>query len=222
MKTLLALLALFLILQSCDLIVSPDKPNPKESKEQLKDINTSGKYSKIEIKGAANVYIKKGAKHKVELRGKKSHFSYVIMKTHGKTLVCDTYDGLPRRFDVDILITMPDISDIKLSGAGQIELSSFNKLDDLDIDLSGAGSFETKGQPTHVSELDISISGAGSVEALDLIAENVEVSVSGAGSAEVHATKKLDASVSGVGSIEYEGNPKVRKSVSGIGSISKN
>ncbi len=221
MKTILAILVLLILMQSCDIFVSPDKPEPKLTQRQLRAVNNSKDFTEIDVQGAATIYVKKGATHKVELKGPKSQFSYVILRTEGETLICDTYEDLPSNFDVKIYVTMPEITGVDLSGAGAIELSSFGELSNLDIDLSGAGNFKASGSKTKVKRLTVSISGAGEVDALNLIAENVDVSVSGAGEAEVHATKKLEAKVSGVGSIEYEGNPKAHKKISGVGSISK-
>lgn len=221
MNTLITLLALLFVLQSCDEI-DMDYDEPKgTTKTELAKINKTAQYNRILVAGAANVYLSKGPKHKVVLKGNPNHFKYVTLAIQGNTLKCDTRDGHISNLDVDIYVTLPEIVSINLVGAGAVEMSSFGQIANLDIDISGAGNFETRGKATRLNNLDISISGAGSVEADDLISQNVEVSVSGAGSAEVHAIKTLDASVSGVGSIEYEGNPKVRKRVSGIGSISR-
>ncbi len=219
MKTIFTLLALFLLLQSCDLFVSPGRP--KDINLQLKNVNQKGDYDKIHISGSANLFVQQGKKFKVVLKGNQDHFKYFILNVKNGVLVCKSVNGSPSNMEVEIQVTLPKLEEIDLSGAGNIVLNSFSNLDHLDLNLSGAGSFKSTGKTSSLKHLNISISGAGSVEAESLIAENVDVSVSGAGSAVVHAKKILNASVSGVGSIEYLGNPKVKKRVSGIGTISE-
>jgi Putative auto-transporter adhesin, head GIN domain len=220
MNTLLSLLALLFILQSCEF--DEEFEDQKDYKTQVKDINKHADFDEIQISGAANLQVVKGDKHRVVLKGNSKHFKYILFNADGNTLECRTRKNSPSNLNVTVHVTLPNIERIAISGAGEIEMASFDSLTTLEIDLTGAGSFETIGNPTKVKELDISISGAGDVEANKLIAERVDVEVSGAGNAEVHATKELNAKVSGVGSIEYEGNPKVKKRISGIGSISKN
>ena len=219
MNTLLSILSLLFILTSCDFLVSPDKP--KDIKIQLSDVNKNGTYTRIVAGGESDIVIKKGDKCKVSLSGNDKHFKYIILDINGNTLTTQTLDGGPSRLNVKIHVTLPKIEKIKLSGAGEIEMWHFGTLENLEINLSGAGSFTTSGKPTKLKYLDLSISGAGSIDAENLRAEKVDVSVSGAGSADVYASKSLDASVSGVGSIDYIGNPKVKKNVSGIGSIGR-
>jgi hypothetical protein len=222
MNAFLTLFALLFVLQSCEDFDDDYDIDPKENKIELAKINKSATYDRVVVAGAANVFLTQGTKHKVVLKGNPKHFKYMTFEVDGNSLTCGTRKNNISNMDVDIYVTLPSIKEIKLLGAGEIEMRSFGQLSTFTISISGAGSFDTRGKPTHVKNLDISIAGAGSIDAEDLIGENVAVSVAGAGSADVHATKTLDASVSGVGSIDYEGNPKVRKRVSGIGSISHN
>ncbi len=219
MNTLLSLLALLFILQSCEF--DEDFDDRKDYKTQVAAINKHARYDEIEVSGAADLVIQKGDKHRVVLKGNPNHFKYIQFNADGAVLQCRTKKNTPGNIDVTIHVTLPTIRSIEVSGAGEIEMGSFGKLSELEIDLTGAGSFESIGIPTQVGHLEISISGAGDIEADNLISRKVEVDVSGAGKAEIHATQELNASVSGVGSIVYEGNPKVKKRISGIGSISK-
>ena len=219
MKTIFTLLALFLLLQSCDLFVSPDMP--EDINLQLKKVNQKGDFDEIHVSGSTDLVVEQGEKYEVKLKGNKNHFKYFILEVEDGELNCSTANG-PRNLDVIIHVFMPKLKEIDLSGAGNVVLHSFEDMKDLNLDLSGAGSFVTSGEkPFKIKNLTVSISGAGSVEAESLMADNVEVDVSGAGNAVVHAQKTLVANVSGVGSIEYSGNPKVKKHVSGVGTISK-
>jgi hypothetical protein len=72
-----------------------------------------------------------------------------------------------------------------------------------------------------VEDLRVQLSGAGDIDAFDLLADNVEIDMSGAGGARVNAKNKLDVSISGVGSVRYRGEPEVHKNISGLGSLKR-
>lgn len=220
MNTLLSLLALFLLLLSCE--VDLDLHEDSTSfKTEMSDINHFKNYTKIEASGATDLVIHKGKQHQIVLKGNRKHFKYLAFSQDGKRLICETRSDNIENLDVTIHITLPNVEAIDASGASEVELTSFGKIDDLHISLSGAGSFSATGKTTEVKNLAVDLSGAGEVDAEQLIAQKVKVHVSGAGEADVHAVEELDASVSGVGSVNYSGQPKVRQHVSGIGSISK-
>ena len=83
--------------------------------------------------------------------------------------------------------------------------------------VHGAADLKMDGR---VEDLEINISGAGEADTRKLKAKNVEVRISGAGEAKVFADESLRGRISGVGSLTYWGDPEEKDtSVSGIGSI---
>jgi hypothetical protein len=82
--------------------------------------------------------------------------------------------------------------------------------------LDGAGTLTLSGT---ADNLNVSMSGFGSFQAADLQTQTAKVSIDGAGSATVWAEKSLTAKISGAGSISYYGSPTVSKSVDGVGSV---
>ena len=80
----------------------------------------------------------------------------------------------------------------------------------------GSGRIKLAGQ---VDDLNVSVSGSGSFDGADLIARRVRVSVSGSGRVRANVAEELEAEVSGSGRIEYLGDPKVKSEVSGSGSV---
>ncbi len=72
-------------------------------------------------------------------------------------------------------------------------------------------------------KLDVNISGAGSFNGGDLHSQTAKVNISGFGSATVWVDDELDANVSGAGSINYYGSPSsITKNVSGLGGVNSN
>ena len=96
-------------------------------------------------------------------------------------------------------------------------------LNELDVNkmesrLSGAGSIKVNGT---ADELDLRISGVGSFDASELQSSVASVRISGAGSATVRVDDDLMARVSGTGSVKYYGSPTLDEDVSGVGSVSQ-
>jgi hypothetical protein len=90
------------------------------------------------------------------------------------------------------------------------------QLDLLDIDLSGAGNIEANGT---ASDVNLILSGVGSFNAADLKSHRATVDLSGMGSVIVQVEEDLAATLTGAGSIKYYGTPHVDQNVTGAGSV---
>jgi hypothetical protein len=107
---------------------------------------------------------------------------------------------------------------VDIHGAAEVEISDFRG-EEFKFDVSGAAELEMDGV---VDNLEINVSGAGEIDTRELKAKSVEISVSGAGEAKVYASESFDGRVSGVGSIDYWGDPEHQKTkVSGMGDIDR-
>lgn len=103
---------------------------------------------------------------------------------------------------------------LDLSGAAEVKMDF--DLRELRVVAAGACDLRLSGE---TDEMDVEISGAGSLDSRDLQAKNAKVEMSGAGSAVISCSDQLDAVISGAGSLEYYGNPDVRKDIGGAGSV---
>ena len=110
-----------------------------------------------------------------------------------------------------------DALTVTVSGAGDVNLTGV-KVGQLKCTLSGAGNIKAEGS---ADEMNIRISGFGSFNGGELESQDAQIYISGAGSATLRAEQSLDANISGAGSIEYYGNPQVSKTISGAGSVKK-
>jgi len=107
---------------------------------------------------------------------------------------------------------------VSIIATGAVDLDFALEGQKLKLDLAGASECDLRGK---VDDLRMQLSGAGDFDAYDLIAKDVEIDLSGAGSARVYATEDLDVSISGAGSVRYRGEPKIHKSISGLGSLKR-
>jgi hypothetical protein len=120
--------------------------------------------------------------------------------------------------DVDALmkLDLPKFTHLQINGAGDVEIEGFDG-GDFEFELNGACDLKAAGK---LDELEIDLRGAGNVEAEKLKARKVDVTIAGAGNVECWAEDEIRAVVNGVGEITYAGDPaKQKTSVHGIGSI---
>jgi len=137
--------------------------------------------------------------------------------------------------EVDYAVTVPQISDLTIEGAGDFE-ADFTGADDIHVAISGSGDITGTGiDATTVTstiqgagdieltgradEHSLEIDGSGNFDGQDLETKRARVSIAGSGDVEVNVTDKLDAEISGSGEIRYTGGADVSSDVSGSGSI---
>lgn len=198
-------------------------------------------FTSIEISAPVDAIITmdNGASPTLELNGYKNVFAHIKTEIKGNTLHIFTDKNVRIDNDrgVDILIRMPQLSGISISGASDVEVKNTITGDEFSLTVSGAGDIDiddvnVKRFVTDLSgagdltikkgtaeQANYQLSGAGDIDAYSLVAKNVIASVSGVGDIKLNATESLDASVSGAGSIDYKGHPVVKSDKSGVGSI---
>ena len=136
------------------------------------------------------------------------------------------------------MISMRDVSELKVNGAGRIvsensiasndlklAVTGSGSMDidikgrELDSEVSGSGNLTVKG---YASELDLKMSGSGSFKGFNLELEKAEVSASGSGKCELNVTDDLESVVYGSADIKHKGSTKnVVKKVYGSGSVER-
>lgn len=198
-------------------------------------------FDEVSFSGYGTMTIKQGGRYSLKLSGPSEVVDRVSTEVRGDTLYIDwdtprlSFFGPFTETDLNIELTVPDLSLVEVDGAGSVEIDGLEterfgfelagagelRLEDLDVeeltvDLSGAGSADISGKATDQS---LTVSGAGSYDARDLESSSATVEMSGAGSAVVWAKDMLDVEVSGAGSVEYYGSPTVSQNISGIGSV---
>lgn len=157
----------------------------------------------------------------------------IQMERNGKRLIIISEEELDE--DTRVVIEMPTLSALRLSGAAECEILDFSQ-GNLEYRLSGASHLSFKGVAKDIlSEASgasqvllngsaVSIthegSGASQLEADGLEVKQADLEVSGAAHAEIKVLETLNAKASGASSIEYAGNPaRVKEQKTGAGRI---
>jgi phage shock protein PspC (stress-responsive transcriptional regulator) len=191
-------------------------------------------FSEIEISGLFSLNITQGNEYSVNLTGANNEKEkYKIVREENTLIITYNEDRkvwrknlLDMDHEIQIDITMPEVSKLQAKGAGKIRMNNFNA-DHLDIDLTGAinleGKFDAKDLTidlTGASQLDLegqgetmdaTIQGASSLKAYEFKVKDASVEVNGASSAQVNVTGTLDMEEGITSSIEYKGRPDVTK-----------
>ncbi|RZJ52063.1 MAG: DUF2807 domain-containing protein [Flavobacterium sp.] len=201
--------------------------------------NTSD-YDGIKVSGSFDVDLVSGKEGNITIKGEENLLSYVKVEVEENTLKIYIQKNTSIRTNKKIHVTVPfeKISELNLSGSGNIQTKNDIKNDkftaklsgsgnfnlaidsnDIDLNVSGSGNVLLKGNATNFAT---KLSGSGDINALDLKSKNVDANVSGSGNTKVSCNENLTARVSGSGNIKYGGNPEKRDvKVSGSGNISK-
>jgi hypothetical protein len=200
-------------------------------------------FHRVEVSGAAEVVLQKGASEHVSVETPARGLR-VVAQVRGPTLVIDARDN--RRWwssifgrggarTVRVTITYRALDSVTLSGAVKLQAAGLDT-PELRLEASGGSSVRLDGLHTarlrvngsgalkaevsgEAAEQNVSISGAGEYNAERLTSTDAKISVSGVGHVVVRVDKTLSASISGAGSIEYYGNPEVKERVSGVGRV---
>lgn len=174
-------------------------------------------FDEISVGGAFEVEVHFAKSQEVSVTIDDNLWDNLELEVRNGRLIIDWDKNCNPDDDCRLELTVSALKAMTIHGAADVKIEDFDG-DSFDFDLSGAAELEMNGK---VEELDIQVSGAGEIDTRDLQAQHVKVRISGAGEANISASESLDAQVSGVGNINYWGDPeKKRTSVSGLGDIS--
>ncbi|PWB23661.1 head GIN domain-containing protein [Flavobacterium sp. HTF] len=197
-------------------------------------------YDAIKVSGSFDIDLVSGKEGNISIKGEENLLSFVKVEVEENTLKIYIEKNTNIRSGKKIHLTVPfeKISELNLSGSGNIQTKNDIKNDkfsvklsgsgifnlgvnsnDLDLNVSGSGNVRLTGNTSNFSS---KLSGSGDIDASDLKSKNIDVNVSGSGNSKVNCNENLTARVSGSGNIKYVGNPEKRDvKVSGSGNISK-
>ncbi len=174
-------------------------------------------FDDISVGGAFDVEIQFGNSQHVTVTIDDNLWDNLELKVTGGRLVVDWDKSCQPDGDCRLELVVTSLKAMSISGAADINIAGFQG-ETFKFQLSGAADLEMNGA---VENLEIQVSGAGEIDTRDLKARHVKVRISGAGNANITASESLDAKVSGVGNIRYWGDPTEKKTtVSGLGNIS--
>ena len=182
-------------------------------------------YDVIRVEGFMDVHLEDGKEGEITVTTDDNLHEYLDIEVNGDELILKMKSGISLSTTEGVNITVPvkSISEVSLSGSGDVdskdvivseELStSVSGSGDIDLDVKaksvsveihGSGDVELKGAAIN---LDVSLSGSGTFKGYGLVSQYADVKTSGSGDAKVFVIKSLTAKVSGSGDIIYKGEP---------------
>lgn len=206
------------------------------------ETRTTSDYDAIKISGSFDVDLVAGQEGKIILKGEENLLSAIKVEVEDNVLkvYVERNSNIRPSIGKKIQVTIPfnKISEVNLSGSGNIQSKNVIKNDkflaklsgsgnfnlavdsnNLELNLSGSGNVRLKG---NANNFTTKLSGSGDIDTTELQSKIVDVNVSGSGNSKINCKKSLTARVSGSGNIKYTGNPEKRDvKVSGSGNISK-
>ena len=192
-------------------------------------------FNAIDMSGIMNVRIQQGDDWGVDLGSDNELRKRYDVYVQGETLVI-TYDDKRKFFwnnkfwsdrdEIQIKITMPNLTELSATGAGKVSFKGFDENDmkidltgaviadgdmnagNMNIDLTGASFLELSGRGNF---LEASITGASGLRAYGYEVERGIIEANGASTAKVNVTESVEISSSFASNVSYRGNPEVIK-----------
>lgn len=199
---------------------------------------TTPSYNEISLNIPADVYIYQGENEGITIEAQDNVLDVIDTRVRSNELDIKFEDGVVvKRFEpIKIYITTQDLSEIRISGSGNVYNETPIVTDELSVKISGSGNVDLHGIDTprmmarisgsgkvylsgFCANQSLQISGSGDIYAFDLLSETADVSISGSGKTELTATDYLHAEISGSGNVYYKGHPDVESHISGSGGI---
>jgi hypothetical protein len=180
------------------------------------------------------VTITQGSPQKIVVNGENNIIDALFLNVSRSVLEIG-FTQCVKRHNLEIHLTMPDISYLSLassgdfygenffdvpsivlrnSGSGKINLGLYT--DEVDGSNSGSGDIELEGDCKYLS---MKSSGSGDLAAFKLEAEKANIQVSGSGDAAIWVSKVLDVRISGSGDVYYKGRPIINFNRTGSGDL---
>ncbi|WP_199118394.1 head GIN domain-containing protein [Pedobacter sp. ASV28] len=187
----------------------------------VSEIRDVGQFTGLSSSGSTPVYVNYGSEYRVVVKGSSNIVPYFTTRVVDRKLQLIFEQVSVHRDDIQVMITMPTIKDIALSGSGKVEIrGGFPLLPTLNVSVSGSGDVEMQSE-AEADEVGIDLSGSGKVDLEKLLIKHAKVDISGSGNTRLQVQDRLKASISGSGKVYYRGNPIVQQDISGSGRIIK-
>ena len=199
-------------------------------------------YDEIDLTGSMDIQLVSGTEGKLRIEAEENLLEYIVAESEGGKLKVAVKKGFnlepSGNNGIKIIVPFRDLSEVSLTGSGDIYSSEVIAADNFatavtgsgDIKLpvraknaaasiTGSGDIELSGS---ANDFNCKVTGSGDIQAFDFKCERVDAVVIGSGDIHVYATEELRAKVPGSGDIVYKGNPQKEDfKTLGVGSITK-
>jgi len=202
----------------------------------VKEERDLSKFNGVELKNSANVFITQGKEQSFTIEAEDNIVSHITTTIKDSELKISTDEDIHPTKEINIYITVTELSALELKGSGNIKTSNEIKCNDmtlrltgsgnislmldsktLNLELTGSGNIDLEGQ---TNEATMSISGSGNVESKGLKSINDEISITGSGNCTVDVKNNLNVLITGSGNVYYLTDPEsIRGTIKGSGKI---
>ena len=196
-------------------------------------------FTKVEISTAFEFEIQQSSSYNISVTADDNVMDYVQVSQDGQTLKIGL--GTVSWFGPKTLrasVTMPQLSDLTVSGASRGNVYDFSSTEDVNITVSGASrvngditagniEFDISGASTvqlegSANDMVAGVSGASRLNLGSFTVNNANVNFSGATSGTINLHGRLDADISGASRLSYIGEPTMGTiNTSGASTLSK-
>ena len=210
-----------------------------------REVRNMAEFSKLGLANSVRVVLRQGSPQKVEVEASTADLTRLETTVEGSRLRITTKREEGKmwsneRFEgpVTVYVTMPTISELSVSGSGEIKAEDAIKTSTLSLSISGSGKIMVpkltaekltsgvsgSGAITVAGtcpEHEARISGSGDVRASDLRTETSNIRISGSGDGRLYASRSLEASIAGSGDVYLRGGASVNSKIAGSGRVHK-
>jgi uncharacterized repeat protein (TIGR01451 family) len=183
----------------------------------VSETRTVASFSSIKLTDVGKLVVRQTGSESVTVTADDNLVGLMEASIDGATLVLGLAENscIQRYTELTYTVTVDDLQKLSLSAAGQAQLEQID-LPALEVLIDGAGTVKAAGA---VSELDITISGVGSFDGSELPSDAVAVTITGMGNATVNAIDTLNVVISGSGVVSYLGDPQITQTITGFGTV---
>jgi len=237
MKNLYLIVLLAITFVGCNQLNKERIKGNGEVKTELRSID---KYTDISVTGPFKVNIVHSFDNNITIETDENLLKLVEIVVEENELIIrfNKEYNVTNYTVLNVKVPYENISDIEVTGSGEVTCNEVIKEDklglsvtgsgdiylelqvgDLDAEITGSGAIHLRGK---VQEADFEVTGSGDIRAKELIVEEAEASVTGSGDIYISVIKELDAEITGSGDINYYGKPdKLKTKILGSGDVNQ-
>ncbi len=193
-------------------VLGPDFKGSGRLKTETRNVS---EFHKIVIGGSTEAEVRVGPKASLEITADDNLLSHIRTRVEDGALVIDHEGSFSSEHQTRAVITVPSLTAIEISGAGQINVKDVHSKE-LSVELSGASRITATGT---ADEINLSASGASKADFSSLSAKKATVDGTGASKLTVNASGEISGDLSGASHLRYSGHPQVHVDTSGASSV---
>ena len=164
----------------------------------------------------ADVFITQGPLEDVRVVARSGIIGDIRTVINVETLTIRVEECIQDLGDVEIYVTIPEVTELNITGVGDMTAVNDLMTTELELVLTGVGNFNLRGES---QSLNINNAGVGMVNAFPFETDLCNITISGVGDAELFVNDELNVTISGVGDVFYKGSPTITANITGEGSV---